>query len=455
MMIDESIITTEAKQSLGKFLLKSKDYMIVRTKAANYLFLSDTLRYFKITDPSIEEYLRLCNVGNADDTYLSEDEIRSIGTFLTKKENAASVSLPDSGHDFLILNLTGGCNLACKYCFAEITKSYQTMTFDVARKAILTMMDQKNDCDEYSIYFFGGEPLMKKELVRQIAEYAYQVIVQEQCKKVKFLINTNATLIDDVAVQLFKQYNFTVTVSLDGPMAYHDRNRVYHSGKGSFEKVMKGVESLKNKDISANLRATFSPDTQDLVSNFMFFESLELPYSYSFTINSEYKLNMKETFFEEDQFGIVDRELRKVMDYFHTKIRKEEPIYYTGLNQKLSVLKYKQKRTYSCEAGRKSLTVDEQGNYFACQNMIPYKQAIMGNVDAGISEDKKNRFRSKDLELLTDCHNCLIRNLCAGGCEVERINPNKKMKRQMCRLFHIEWKNLLYLYALLMETKKK
>lgn len=455
MIIKETTETFVVKRSLTPFLLKRKDYLVVRSEKANYLFLSDSLRYFRITDPSVEEYLRLCDTGDVDNTSLSEDEIISIGTFLAKKENDESASQPDTGHDFLILNLTGGCNLACKYCFAEITKDYQTMTFDVARKAIMNMIDQENDSEEYSIYFFGGEPLLEKELIKQITEYAYNLVVGEQHKKVNFLINTNATLVDETIVQLFKQYDFKVTVSLDGPMNYHDRNRVYHSGRGSFNKVMEGVELLKNNEIRTDLRATFSPETQDLVSNFIFFESVKLPYAYSFTINSEYKLNKKETLFEEDQFKTIGRELRKVMDFFYTKIRNEETIYYTGLNRRLSVLKYKQKRTYSCEAGRKSMTVDEQGNYFACQNMIPYKQTIMGNVDTGIYEKKRYRFQSKDLALLLDCHQCVIRNLCAGGCEVERSNPDKKTKQQMCRLFHIEWKNLLYLYALLMETKKK
>jgi radical SAM additional 4Fe4S-binding domain len=238
-------------------------------------------------------------------------------------------------------------------------------------------------------------------------------------------------------------------------MEYHDRNRVYINGKGSFERVATSVEMLKKNNIQTNLRATFCPDTQDLVSNFKFFESMKIPYAYSFTINSEYKMNLKDTFFEEDQFEAIESEMRKVMDFFFDKIRRVETIYYTGLNRKLSMLRYKKKRAYSCEAGRRSITVDEQGNYYACQNMIPYKQTIMGSVDQGISNDKKMQFHSKELRLLNECHSCAIRNLCAGGCSAERYNPNSKTKRQMCRLFNIEWKNLLYLFALIIETKKK
>ena len=454
MITDEMLITYGKKPSLRRLFLNSSDYLVIRSRETNYLFLSKTLQYFKITDPSIEEYLRLCKAGGKGSTFLTEDEIFEIGSFLTTDDDVEVNATSEVGHNFLILNITGGCNLACKYCFAQIMKNHNTMTLDVAKRAIFNMINQESDNDEYFVYFFGGEPLLKKELVKQITEYAYEEITRKKKKKIKFLVNTNATLIDNETIQLFKKYDFTVTVSLDGPMTYHDRSRVYINGKGSFERVITSVEMLKKNNIQTNLRATFSPDTQDLVSIIKFFESLKLPYAYSFTINSEYKMNLKETYFEEEQFRMVENELHKVMDFFYDKIRLGETIYYTGLNQKLSMLRYKRKRSYSCEAGRRSMTVNEYGNYYACQNMIPYKQTKLGDVDKGISEEKNRMFRSKDLTLLNECHNCTIRNLCAGGCAVERSNPNKKMKRQMCRLFDIEWKSLLYLYALIIETKK-
>ena len=441
---------------MERHLLKKEDFIVIRLGGVSYLFLSKTLQYFKITNPDIEEYLKLCVTGDTRDTFLSDDEIISIGQTLAVGEEVVEASasdISDVAHNFLILSLTSGCNLACKYCFAEITKKYNTMNFEVAKKAIDNMINQQNDRDEYNIFFFGGEPLLKKELVKQIAEYAYKEITEKD-KQIKFLINTNATLIDDDTLQMFKRYNFTVTVSLDGPKMYHNRNRVYVNGKGSFQKVMKGIELLKKNNIQTNIRATFSPDTRDLVSNFEFFESLKLPYTYSFTINSEYKANLKETYFEEYQFEIIEKEMFRVMDFFYEKISRIDAIYYTGLNQKLSLVRHKKKRTHACEAGRRSIVVDDNGNYYACQNMIPYKQTVLGCVDSGFSEEKKRMFRSEELSLIDECHNCAIRNLCAGGCAVERLNPNNKTKRQMCRLFQSEWKSLLYLYALIMEAKK-
>ena len=224
---------------MSKFLLDEKDYLIINSKDNNYLFLSESLQYFKITNTVVEEYLRQCKAKETNNTILSEEEITTIGNYLKQepRETDRLIS-PNVSHNFLILNLTSGCNLCCKYCFAETMQKHKTMSLDTAKKAIDNMLLQNGEIDEYSICFFGGEPLLKKELVRQITEYAYSEITQKRSKKIVFRINTNATLIDDAICSLFKQYDFHVTISIDGPMELHDTNRIYANGRGSYDKVM-------------------------------------------------------------------------------------------------------------------------------------------------------------------------------------------------------------------------
>jgi radical SAM protein with 4Fe4S-binding SPASM domain len=442
------------KQSMSTFLLNEKDYLIINSKGNDYLFLSDSLRYFKVTNMAVKEYLRLCKTKDIDETFLSEDEIMTISDYLKQAVEEEDKTIhPNVFHNFLILNLTSGCNLSCKYCFAETTQKHKTMSLPVAKKAIDNMLSQKGEANEYSIYFFGGEPLLKKELVRQITEYAYHEITQKRNKKIIFRINTNATLIDDAICLLFKHYDFRVTVSIDGPMEEHDTNRIYANGSGSYEVVMKNISLLKAHQITTNLRATFNPKARNLVSIFDFFEKMALPYAYSFTLNSEYKSNAADTHFADNQFEVIDKELTKSMDYFVSKIANREHIFCTEIISKLITIKHKQMRTHSCEAGRTSLTVDENGSYFACQNMLPYRQSILGNVNSGIDQAVRRKFMSKALRELSGCTRCAIRNLCVGGCEVERINAYDKSGAQTCKLARIEWKNILYAYARITEMK--
>jgi uncharacterized protein len=372
---------------------------------------------------------------------------------LKQDEKQEPESAPVLDCNFLILNITGGCNLACKYCFAETAGNKKSMTLETARKAIDNLLAQKNEINEYSIYYFGGEPLLKKELLRQITEYAYREIAVKRNKMVNFLVNTNATLINKEAIELFRQYRFRVTVSIDGPKEIHDANRIYYNGKGSYVEVEEKINLLKENNITTNLRATFSPKIKNLVSIFDFFEKLQLPYAYSFTLTNDYKSNSADTHFDKRQLEGITRELQAVMDYFVAKIINRETVSCTGLYRKIGTIGSKIRRTHSCEAGRRSLTVDENGKYFACQNMIPYKQTCFGDVNTNINDLKRQQFMSKDIANISQCRNCSIRNLCLGGCEVERIGSNNILDKQMCDFFRMEWKNILYAYSRLMEFK--
>jgi uncharacterized protein len=436
---------------VAEYLLGEADFETIRSGNNNYLFLADSLRFFRITNRSIEEYLTLCMTPSTNNLSLTGEDIIRIGEYLQQDEKQEPESAPVLDCNFLILNITGGCNLACKYCFAETAENKQSMSLKIAQKAIDNLLSQKNEIGEYSIYYFGGEPLLKKVLLRQITEYAYREIVVKRNKKVNFLINTNATLINEEALELFRQYRFGVTVSIDGPREIHDANRIYHTGKGSYGNVVEKINLLKKYHITTNLRATFSPKIKNLVSVFDFFEKLQLPYAYSFTLTSDYKSNSADTHFDERQLEKIDRELHAVMDYFVAKIINRETIFCSGLYRKIGTIGNKIRRTHSCEAGRRSLTVDENGNYFACQNMIPYKQTGFGNVNTNINDLKRRQFMSKDMARIPQCRHCSIRNLCLGGCEVERINAGNLPDKQMCRFFKMEWRNILYAYSRLME----
>lgn len=442
------------RQSVKKYLFNKTDFEIIRSGNYDYLFLADSLHFFRITNPKIEKYLKLCITKNSDNLSLSNREIIRLGACLKQDEKQEPEGAPAMDCNFLILNITGKCNLACKYCFAETAWNKRSMSLETAKKAIDNMLSQKNVSEKYSIYYFGGEPLLKKELLRQITEYAYQEIAVKQNKTINFLINSNATLIDAEAIELFKQYKFGVTISIDGPKEIHDANRIYHNGKGSYNNVTEKIDLLKKECITTNLRATFSPKIKNLVSVFDFFEKIQLPYAYSFTLTTDYKSNTADTRFDKRQLKEINRELQTVMDYFIAKIINRETIFCMGFYRKIGTIGNRVRRTHSCEAGRRSLTVDENGNYFACQNMIPHKQTCLGDVNTNINDLKRRQFMSKNITQIIQCKNCSIRNLCLGGCEVERISSNNVPDKQMCNFFKMEWKNILYAYSKLVELKE-
>lgn len=144
------------------------------------------------------------------------------------------------------------------------------MPLSVARNAIANMLEGNPDSERYTIYFFGGEPLLHKQFVRDVVEIAKEEIIFRRNKNVCFLLNTNGTLIDDDMMNFFVQEKFTVTVSIDGPQKVNDANRVFLNGRGSFRRIAENIERLKKGGVDFNLRATISPKSTRLLETFLF-----------------------------------------------------------------------------------------------------------------------------------------------------------------------------------------
>lgn len=148
----------------------------------------------------------------------------------------------------LILNITESCNLRCKYCIysgayqGQRKHNAKTMSFASARKALNRFL--KSSKDEVHISFYGGEPLLAFNLIKQIIEYAEPTTT----KQIHWSMTTNATLMTPEIAEYLLQKQFLLTVSLDGPREIHDRYRVYPNGKGTFTKIIKNLTYLHSLD---------------------------------------------------------------------------------------------------------------------------------------------------------------------------------------------------------------
>ncbi len=155
----------------------------------------------------------------------------------------------------LLLVLTESCNLRCKYCIYSDhypnTRTYtpKHMSLEVARQAVdyffslVKPLIRRNPGKQVAITFYGGEPLMEINLLRQLVPY----INNNAPCEVMFNITTNVTLLDDKAIDFLLEHGFNVALSLDGPQKEHDRNRVFPGQAGSFDKVWKNVQLLKRR----------------------------------------------------------------------------------------------------------------------------------------------------------------------------------------------------------------
>lgn len=268
-----------------------------------------------------------------------------------------------------------------------------------------------------------------------------EIFKEHSGKEFAFLLNTNGLLLNDRSLlAFFKEKGFTITVSIDGPQKVNDQNRLLDSGQGSFERIMANIELLRQANIKFNLRATISPKNQSLLETFKFFESLAIPYAYAFTISANEK-EEEYTKIDKKAWDRIQLEYLKVFKFLTDKLLRKKEVYCMDFKQKLSILSQKSIRMHGCEAGRANFLVDEQGRYFACQNMLPYEASI-GNIGDGINPSKRKLYKSQFVGDMKNCQQCWARYLCGGGCQTERIF-NTLAQSAYCDISRFEWEQVL------------
>ena len=149
----------------------------------------------------------------------------------------------------LIIELTGNCNLRCKYCiyndFYEGNRNFNTsnIDFETARKAIDYVFAHR-DPEHLAITFYGGEPLLNFSVMKQCIDYCLD---RYESDNLSFSFTTNLTLMtEEIAEYLAKVPRMSILVSIDGPEEIHNAARVYRQRKGSFQDAFSGLEILSN-----------------------------------------------------------------------------------------------------------------------------------------------------------------------------------------------------------------
>lgn len=431
-------------------LLKQNSFYRFSFGNKKYVFFSGSQRILEISSPLMDAYFTLCTGNETSDT-IPGNEIAQITASLNVLCTPPERPSTEPRQDMLTLNVTHGCNMACKYCFASTTQDRkEVMPMSVAKKAIENMLEANPASNQYTIYFFGGEPLLHKSFLHEVVAMAKEEIVGKRGKKVVFLVNTNGTLIDENLLRLFKEEQFTVTVSIDGPEGINNENRIFANGRGSYKRIIRNIKKLKEHHIRFNIRATIHPCTQDLFKIIRFFEALKVPYSYAFTMDSGTGKECTSGFGEAELVRL-DKQLTECTAYLTTKRMKGEPIYNLDFCNGLKALRDKVIRLQGCSAGRTNLIVDEQGHYYACQNMLPLQETSVGDVNNGIRKSRLQEFRSKDVAQLDNCRQCWARYLCGGACLNERyLHGDQSAYISMkCKLIRMIWEHRMRSYIAL------
>ena len=155
----------------------------------------------------------------------------------------------DNQIESMVLLVTEACNFACTYCYGSYPEKQSVMKVDIAKKSV----DLAIKLGVKELIFFGGEPLLNFQLIKEIVEYTECLSFQGALR-----ITTNGSLITDSIAAFLAEHNIEVSVSMDGSRTQHDLTRVFKDGSSSYDSVVQGIECLKKYHALSLIEVTYS-----------------------------------------------------------------------------------------------------------------------------------------------------------------------------------------------------
>ena len=323
----------------------------------------------------------------------------------------------------LCLHIAHDCNLACKYCFAEEGEYHgrrAMMSFEVGKKALDFLVANSGSRVNLEVDFFGGEPLMNWDVVKQLVEYG-RSLEEPNHKKFRFTLTTNGVLLNDEIMEYLNKEMSNVVLSLDGRKEVNDRMRPFRTGKGSYDLIVPKFQKLaESRNQSNYVRGTFTRDNLDFSEDVKHFADLGFK-----QMSIEPVVGP-----EEDPYSIREEDLPKIMEEYdklaleYIKREKEGRgfnffHFMIDLNQGPCVYK----RLSGCGSGTEYLAVTPWGDFYPCHQFVGNEEFLMGNVDEGIKRtDLVKTFGNCNVYSKEKCKNCFARFYCSGGCAANSFN---------------------------------
>ena len=340
----------------------------------------------------------------------------------------------------LCLHIAHTCNLNCSYCFASQGKYHgdrALMSFEVGKQALDFLIAHSGTRKNLEVDFFGGEPLMNFDVVKQLVAYA-RSIEKEKNKNFRFTLTTNGVLIDDDVIDFANKEMSNVVLSLDGRKEIHDRFRVDYAGNGSWEKIVPKFQRLVNARGRKGyyMRGTFTHANPD------FLEDIRTMLDLGFT-----ELSMEPVVTApNDPSALTEADRRIVMEQYEKLAElmlkrdaegKPFTFYHYMIDLKGGPCIYK--RISGCGSGTEYMAVTPWGDLYPCHQFVGDEKFRLGDIWHGVSNTAiQNEFASCNVYAREECRDCWARLYCSGGCAANAYHATGSVRgvyKEGCELF--------------------
>ena len=318
----------------------------------------------------------------------------------------------------ICLHVAHTCNLNCSYCFAAQGKYHgerAVMSLETGKRAIDFLIENSGSHKNLDIDFFGGEPLMNWEVVKQLVEYGRE---QEKLhgKNIRFTLTTNGVLLNDEVIDFCNKEMHNVVLSLDGRPEVHNRFRKDYSGAGSYEKILPNFLNFLKKrgNKSYYMRGTYTHYNTDFLNDILHMADLGFK-----------ELSMEPVVCDpSDPCALTAEDLPVLYDQYEKLAeemikRKKEGRGFTFYHYMIDLTGGPciYKRVAGCGSGTEYLAVTPWGELYPCHQFVGDEKYSMGNIYDGVTNTSvREKFASCNAYTRPGCADCWAKLYCAGGC---------------------------------------
>ena len=436
---------------------KLGDYNIVLDVCSGSVHAVDEVAYDIIAmfeQNSREEILSAMEEKYADRADITKADIAECYAQVEERKAAGKLFAPDTFEPMagklkqktagvvkaLCLHVAHTCNLNCAYCFASQGKYHgdrAVMSYEVGKRALDFLMENSGTRRNLEVDFFGGEPLMNFQVVKDLVAYA-RSIEKEKGKNFRFTLTTNGVLVDDDVIEWGNRECSNVVLSLDGRKEIHDRFRVDYAGNGSWEKIVpkfqKFVEARGGREYY--MRGTFTHANPDFLKDIQ--TMLDLGFS---------ELSMEPVVCAEgDPSALTKEDMAVVMEQYEKlamlmlerdKAGKSFTFYHYMIDLSGGPCIYK--RISGCGSGTEYMAVTPWGDLYPCHQFVGEERFRLGDIWKGVTNTEvQQEFASCNVYAHPECRDCWARLYCSGGCAANAWHATGSVTgvyHQGCELF--------------------
>ena len=420
---------------------KQGDKYFVLDVNTGAVHIVDELVYDILDDDKLKEKVDIINElkGKYDEEEISEayDEIQE----LVKEEvlyspdqyeEIAHSSMDDRDYiKAVCLNIIHGCNLRCKYCFADEGEYHGhkgVMSVETAKKAIDYVIKRSGPRKNIEIDLFGGEPTLIMDTIKEIIKYARENEAKWN-KNIRFTMTTNATLLNDEMMEFMDKEMGNIILSLDGRKEVNDKVRIKPDGSGSYDDILPNIKKMISKRTKGKtyyVRGTFTRDNVD------FYEDVVSMLNEGFR-----EISIEPVVLEEGHpLAIREEDLPEIFDnydklYNEMARRKREgkdefTFYHFNIDLQGGPCVYK--RISGCGSGFEYVAITPQGDVYPCHQFVGKEEYKLGSIfDDTYDVELGKKFKKAHIYNKPKCRECWARFYCSGGCQANNVNFNGDM----------------------------